>query len=177
MMSLALYILWKYNSLVFFILILDDDNHVRWRFNSLVIRFAFGQSSREMFVQGAKGFVRLFAIWAFYLHLSSPQFIKRLFIHREGWLPGPWLDYPLWFAIGISLMHSYMFFEAFSRFLGFTTKGASERLMMFLHVKFQHGSRHKFLLTDSAFSKLLNTIDVFILPMAINPMFVSPSLG
>ena len=176
-MSSALDILWKYDSLVFFILILDDDNHVRWRLNSLVIHFAFCQSSREMFVQVAKGFVNLFAIWAFYLHLSSPQFIKRLFVNREGCLPGPWLDYSLWFAIRISLMHSHMFFEAFSRFLGFTTKGANEWLMMFLHVNFQHGSRHKFLLTDSAFSKLLNTINVFMLPMAINPMFVSPSLG
>ena len=46
-----------------------------------------------------------------------------------------------------------------------------------IHVHFQHDSRHTFLLTDSAFRKLVNTIDVITLPVAINPIFAAPSLG
>ena len=50
-------------------------------------------------------------------------------------------------------------------------------VVLFIHVHFQHDSRHEFLLTDSALNKLLNTIYVIILPMTMNTIFVSPSLG
>ena len=49
--------------------------------------------------------------------------------------------------------------------------------MLFIHVEFQHDSRHTFLLTDSAFNKVLNTFKVIILPVAVNPIFAAPSLG
>ena len=66
--------------------------------------------------------------------------------------------------------------------IDFATYGASESFALELvvyviHVYFQHGSAHEFLLTDSAFDKLLNTFNVIILPVVIYPIFASPCLG